>query len=397
MPRKPYRRSAHQRPGSRPAPATSEPATSAPGPAAAPARRGRRWRRIAAIALGLVVTGSLAAVVWSEFHPAELARAEAAYGRNHLGTALRIADGYLARRPSNRHAALLAARCLSRLGRPDEAEEFYRKAAPLDVDDLHIRAYALVLANRREPAIRAYREILDRRPDDVLALSRMAGVLISESRWVETFEAAKRLIEIPDGAVIGHTLAGVVHHNTRDPELAVFAFDRVIALDPALERMPLKPRSMFWNEYGHNLLEVGRWVEARKCLEKALADGNDPKAADLLGQSYFLAGQMDEAERCWRLALQWDADRYGTWWRLGKLDLQRGRVAEAIESLRRATVIEPRALGPLYSLSLAYRRLGRPEEAERCIQEAKRIRGKSTATVQGGTSGSVLGADGLAP
>ena len=118
------------------------------------------------------------------------------------------------------------------MGRPDEAEEFYRKATPLDLEDLHIRAYALVLANRREPAIRAYRDILDRRPDDVLALSRMAAVLISESRWAEVLDVGRRLIQIPDGAVIGHTLTGVVHHNTRDPELAVFAFDRVVALDP---------------------------------------------------------------------------------------------------------------------------------------------------------------------
>jgi tetratricopeptide (TPR) repeat protein len=392
MARKPSRGSALEDPGS-----PSEPAIPAPARRAAPARRGRRWRRGAAIACGLIVAGSLAAIAWSELHPADLDRAEAAYRRNRLEAALGAAEGHLARRPSSRRAALLAARCLSRLGRPDQAEDFYRKAGPLDVEDLHIRAYALVLANRREPAIQAYREILDRRPSDVLALSRMAGVLISESRWGETVEAARRLIEIPEGAVIGHTLTGVVHHNTGDSELAVFAFDRVVALDPALERMPLKPRSMFWAEYGHNLLVVGRWADARKCLERALADGDDPKVADLLGQSYYLAGEPDEAERCWRLALQWDADRPGTWWRIGKLELQRGRAAAAIEPLRRATSIQPNAVGPLYSLGLAYRRLGRGEEADRCMKLAEGLRGKSGAPPQGGMIGSILGAEATAP
>src|SRR5262249_51184365 len=151
-------------------------------------------------------------------------------------------EAHLARRPGSRSASLLAARCLSRLGRPDRAEELYQRDLPLDVEDMHLRAYALVLANRREPAIRAYREILERRPLDVLALSRFAAVLISESRWGETLDVAHRLIEIPDGAVIGHTLAGVVHHNTKAPELAVFAFDRVLELDPELRHMPLKPR-----------------------------------------------------------------------------------------------------------------------------------------------------------
>ncbi len=82
------------------------------------------------------------------------------------------------RRPSSRQAALMAARCLSRLGQPDRAETHYKKAGHLDFEDLHIRAFGLVVNNRREPAIQAYREILERRPDDVLALSRMAGVFI---------------------------------------------------------------------------------------------------------------------------------------------------------------------------------------------------------------------------
>ena len=68
--------------------------------------------------------------------------------------------------------------------------------------------------------------------------------------------------------------------------------------------MPLKPRSMFWTEFGYNLLVVGRWGEARRCLNRALEDGDDAKVDDLLGQSYYLEGAFDDAEQCWRLALQ---------------------------------------------------------------------------------------------
>ena len=207
-------------------------------------------------------------LAWSELHPADLAKAEAAYRRNDLRTAL-------PRPKATWHGGRSAGRrrCWSpdasvRLGEPDQAEAYYQKAGHLAVEDLHIRAYALVVNNRREPAIQAYRAILERRADDVLALSRLAAVLISESRWADALESADRLIKIPAGAVIGHTLAGVVHHNTRDSELAVFAFDRVVALDPELKQMPLKPRSMFWAEYGHNLLVVGRWQEARRDLSR---------------------------------------------------------------------------------------------------------------------------------
>ncbi len=349
-----------------------------------------------AVACGLVVLGFLATFAWSEFHPGDLAEADAAYRRNDPQTALRLAEGYLMRRPNSRRAALVAARCLSRLGRLDQAESHYQKAVPLDLEDLHIRALGLVVNNRREPAILAYRELLNRRPDDVLALSRMAAVLISERRWKDASEASDRLIEIPSGAVIGHTLAGVVHHNTGDSEYAVFAFSRALALDPELKQMPLKPRSMFWVEFGHNLLVLGRWDAARKCLNRALDEGNDAKVADLLGQSYYLEGALDDAERWWQRALLWDSDRFGTWWRIGKLELQRGRPSAAIEPLLRAAALEPKAAGPRYSLSLAYRRLGRREESDRLMKEVQQLRAGPDAPPRESMDGLLLGAEEMA-
>jgi tetratricopeptide (TPR) repeat protein len=354
-------------------PSQSSPAQSRPRTARS-ARRRRRWRNGPVIASGVIVASLLSAIIWCEYYPAALAQAEEAYRSNRLEVALQISLGHLKRRPTSRFASLLAARCLSRLGRPDQAEAWYAKAGALDLEDLHIRAYALVLSNRRESAIRAYERILHIRPDDVLALRRLAAVLISERRWEGALEAANRLIKVPTGAVVGHTLAGVVHHNTGDSDLAVFAFSRVLELDPELHQMPLKPRSMFWIEFGHNLLAVGRWAEARKCLNQAQNESDDPKIADLLGQSFYVAEEFDEAERWWRMALEQDPDRYGTWWRLGKLELQRGRLEDAIKSLRRAGELEPRAAGPLYSLALIYRRLGQKEEADRLTHQLNRLR-----------------------
>ena len=196
--------------------------------------------------------------------------------------------------------------------------------------------------------------------------------------------------------MIGHTLAGVVHHNTGDSELAVFAFSRVIELDPDLKQMPLKPRSLFWTEFGHNLLVVGRWAEARRYLNRALAEGDDAKVADLLGQSYYLEQAFDDAEHYWRLALQWAPDRFGTWWRIGKLELQRGRTAEAIELLLRAARLEPKAAGPLYSLALAYRRLGKGEESDRFMAMVKHLQAKPAKPSPDGMEESLVGNEDMA-
>ena len=130
-------------------------------------------------------------LAWAELHPAELARAEAAYRRNDLPN--RPPRGQRLSAHAGRSAG--TRRCWSPDASVDSASptgprSYYQKAGPsrLDVEDLHIRAYALVLNNRREPAIQAYREILERRPDDVLALSRMAarldlGELAGPTSW----------------------------------------------------------------------------------------------------------------------------------------------------------------------------------------------------------------------
>ena len=110
----------------------------------------------------------------------------------------------------------------------------------------------------------------------------------------------------------------------------------MLELDPELKQMPLKPRSMFWAEFGKCLLQIGRAEEAERHLHRGLREGDDPTLADLLGQAYYLQGMLDDAEQCWRLAVQREPARAGTWWRLGKLELQRGRAAEAVEPLRRA-------------------------------------------------------------
>jgi len=348
------------------------------------------------IAGGFLAAGLLAAFAWSEVYPAALAQAREAYRRNNLQAALKIALGHLERRPYSRSAAVLAARCLSRLGQPDQAEPLYQKAGSLDHEDRHIRAYALVLSNRRQPAIRAYQEILESRPDDVLALSRMAAVLISESRWDDALKAADRLIKVPAGAIIGHTLAGVVHHNMRESEQAIVDFGRVLALDPELKQMPLKPRSMFWVEFGANLLNSGRTEEARRHLLRAIGEGPDAKVFDLLGHAYYLQGEFDEALKFWRLALECEENHFGTWWRIGKLELQRGRFKEAVEPLRHAAALEPKAAGPLYSLSLIFRRLGRNEDAIRLKEQADRLRGGSSTPTQPDVEDSLLEVDGLA-
>jgi tetratricopeptide (TPR) repeat protein len=323
-----------------------------------------------------VVAGLVALTAWRASRPEAVAEAEAAYARSDLVSALRRACDRLDRWPSSPRAARVAALCLSRLDFAEAADPYYRLASPLSLDDLHHRAYGLVRGNHRQRAIQAYRKILSRWPDDVLALRRLAAVMISQGQRNAALKLAERLIRIPKGAVLGHTLAAVLNYDLGEPELAVAAFERVLALDPDLRTTPLNP-TQFWTEFGLDLIVLGRYAEARRYLSRALAREDNAMLMTLLGEAYSKDSRLDEAEPCWQKAVEWDPNLPRAWLNLGQLALTRGRPQKAIPLLERAARLAPQAYQPLYSLSLAYGRLDRNLEAKRYRQQSERIRSRA--------------------
>ncbi len=106
---------------------------------------------------------------------------------------------------------------------------------------------------------------------------------------------------------------------------------------------------------------------------------------ELLGLTYSQDGLIEDAERCWRQAYDWDAENADVCLDLGRLALSRGLWSESIGYLRRAAEHSTDAVEPLYSLSQAYRMLGNAAEAERYrrLADARRKTQAPTATGMG--------------
>ena len=124
-------------------------------------------------------------------------------------------------------------------------------------------------------------------------------------------------------------------------------------------------RKLFWNQLADDLIECGRIEDAGRYLERALAAGPDAELIDLLGYTYFLRGDLDEAERYYHQAAESDPTFYGPHLNLAKLAIQRRRRDEALRELNQARLLAPRQYGVLYSLALLYRQLGQTAEADR--------------------------------
>ena len=171
-------------------------------------------------------------------------------------------------------------------------------------------------------------------PEDVLALKRLAAVLMELKEWKRARLISERLIRTSAGEVAGYTLAGIGFHVSRHAEEAAASFERVLQLDPDLKAMPL-PQRLFWEHLALELIALGRTADARRHLERALGKQDDAGLRELLGMTYEKEGSLDDAERCWRQALTLDPNNADTLLDLGRLALGRRRFDEAVGLLER--------------------------------------------------------------
>ncbi len=236
-----------------------------------------------------------------------------------------------------------------------------------------------------ERAVPVYRQILEQSPDNVTAMRRLAGVLLSQSDAAQCLELADRLEHTAGGEVFGAMLRGTVYHNRENPQLAVAAFERVVDLDPDLSEMP-GSRKLFWTQLIQDLMDCGRIEDAGRRLEQALTGGPDAELMDLLGHNYFLRGDMDQAERCYRQAAEWDSSFFLPHLNLAKLYLQQGRREDGQRELNQARRLAPRRYSVLYPVAVLYRQLGRTTEAEQIQREINELRDEASTAPKGPVS-----------
>lgn len=337
----------------------------------------------------MILVGLLGLTAWVWTRSEALGEAEAAYRRARdpieLANTLRLALDHLDRRPWSRPAALVAARCLSRLDYVDEAEPYYRRVglARLERADLKLRAFGIMRANRREPAIAAYRQVLARWPEDLDAWRTIGGIELTMARWDEASAVGRHLAQLPGGSAVGHRLAATAFHRAMNPDAAIAEAEALLRADPELASVDPAARSIFWSELAQDLMATGRLVEARRQLGRALAERDDAVLQSLLGRSYLLDGDRDRADEAFRRALARNARVASAWLGLGQIALERGRAAEALEPLQRARQLAPKSLEAVHGLAHAYRLLGRPEEARRFRDLAATLRRQATEPSRG--------------
>jgi tetratricopeptide (TPR) repeat protein len=136
----------------------------------------------------------------------------------------------------------------------------------------------------------------------------------------------------------------------------------------------LAPRAFEWHYLAALVLQrLARHQDAAQQFEKALGIAPDYLPARVkLAEALFDAGELDESgtrfEDLLREAAAEPSARFG----LGRIDAAHNRHEAAIRHLERAIALFPEWGAAHYALAQAYRATGRPDDAERALQQHAR-------------------------
>jgi tetratricopeptide (TPR) repeat protein len=264
--------------------------------------------------------------------------------------AAELFDALVLARPSDRAALYGAALATFNDGRAADAEPLARRAAE--------SALATFNAGRAS----------GRERDAADALVLLAVVLAVRGDGAGALEASGRAAALAPDNFDARLTHGRALYGAGDDLAAARAFRAAAALRPG------DPRPLFF--LASSLERAGDGAGALAAYrELAAAQPRAPEGHLGLGALLVKRGgaEAEEGIRSLLRAVEIDPELYEARVTLGRALVARGRAAEAIEHLRRAAALAPGNPEPHYQLSLAYRRLGRKDEAAAESALVKRI------------------------
>jgi tetratricopeptide (TPR) repeat protein len=285
-------------------------------------------------------------------------------------------------------------------------DEFARRVAD---------GYALIAAGRFAEAAAHFRPLVEQRPGHAPALYGAALAAFNAGRAAEAEPLAQRAADAwlaaprspragatPLGAADAFVLLAVIQAVRGDEDAALKSARRAASLAPenfdaqfTLGRalygagddadaarafraaVALRPEDARARFFLATALERAGDADGALAAYRELAARRPQAAEGHLGAGVLLVKRggdsAEEGLRELERALEINPDLYEARVTLGRALVARGRAAEAVAHLTRAAALAPDNPEPQYQLSLAYRRLGRKEEAAAASAAVRRI------------------------
>jgi tetratricopeptide (TPR) repeat protein len=259
--------------------------------------------------------------------PAHLGLASALEAQGKGDAARQALESTLAALPDAVSARERLAALTATLGHKEEAIKHYKAAIATGHAPLGTRVAMAKLQlelGQLDDAQAELDKVIDENPSTPEALSTLARVWEARNDTVHAVQEYRRALRFENLPQVQLALARALIKLGREAE-TMAALDAAASLPDALiERGKINYRK---GDYEKSLADFGT---AAKMAPK------DPKAWLGLGLSYDRVGQADKASEAWKTALRLAPDDAETHYRVGKFELDKGRLKSAIEHLKLA-------------------------------------------------------------
>jgi tetratricopeptide (TPR) repeat protein len=256
------------------------------------------------------------------------------------------------------------------------------KWRPGDVNLINSLGVALVECNQERQAAACFQEVLDKEPDNYMALVNLGNVRRTQGQQALAVDCFERALRVPAG-----------EEATRQELLSSLArlytdLGRFDEATPILEEWRTLPGSdreyLLFRLLGQNFLETGRPEEAIVSCQRALQlFPQDSISMSILGLLYVEQGEGSEvgAALC-RKALALDPYNPDHWCRLARALLHSGERDGALEAVRRCLQLRRGHAEGRLLLGALHQLAGRRRQAERCFRRAAALPGCSSQQVE---------------
>lgn len=272
------------------------------------------------------------------------------YRAERPAEAVRLYREYLANFPDRADVRFFLGAALLNLNQFEVALEQARRA--LELDETYSRAYTLIgrIHAARQDWVRAqqaYRTALRLDPQDRDTWYFLGRCYYQENRFEPALEAFQRALSLKAEFSRTYENLGLTYQALGQPEAAEKAYRRSVELagKAAPGGSPRRPPANEYRPffaYGVFLYQQGRTEESLALLRKAVeADPNAAEARFELGKALAQLGRFEDAARESEKALAL-VDECRFRYQLLRIYLQQGRTAEAEEQMNRVKNCEAR-------------------------------------------------------
>ncbi len=275
---------------------------------------------------------------------------------------------------ANTELLCLLGHCLSRQERPKEALQAFERAAEIDTRDpvtLYNIGDAFISLEQPARAIMPLQQAVRLQHDYSLAHYDLSLAHLALKQYPEAEEAARAALrEDPEMAVQSSNLGLGATEN-----LAV-AFLNQGKLEEAEDccKRNLRLVAPTYSNLGLALSRMERYDEALKYFQLA-ADlvPTDEEYMNLLGDTYDELGRYDEAEACFRRAIELDPAYALGYYDLGVLlSRRRSQQPEAIEAFEQSLKLDPAMADSQYGIACCHALSHADEQALKSLEKALR-------------------------